>query len=160
TNFITDLFDVVFGNGTFVAVGWGGLGNACLYASTNGITWPVSTNAAIDNFYRVIHGGSRFVAVGDGYLVGGGTTNRNIYTSLDGKTWTAQLSGAPLNDVHPLRDVACGSQPFGQRFVAVDDAHHLHTSVNGTSWTRTTNDLAGPHVSFCNGLFLIPVGPG
>lgn len=153
---ILDLYDVTFGNGTFVAVGWGGLGNYCLYSSTNGIDWPSKTNGLISNFYRVIYGGGLFVAVGDGNLWAGGTTNRNIYTSPNGINWTARNSGSPASDVHPISDVAYG----GDQFVARDDQGYFYNSFTGTTWTRTFNGNSGSSVSYCNGLFIAPSGPG
>jgi hypothetical protein len=155
---MTDVYDVAYANGLFVAVGWGGLGNPCLYTSTDGITWSSRTNGLIANFFRVIYGGGLFVAVGDGQLWQnfGVLTNRNIYTSANGTNWVARLSGAPANDARGIGDVAYGAG----RFVAVDGAGHFHTSVSGATWFRATNNLAGGYVSFCNGLFFVPCGAG
>jgi hypothetical protein len=157
---ILDLYDVAFGNGTFVAVGWDYFGGNNLYNSTNGTNWT-SHHSLISNFYRVIYGGGLFVAVGDGLLLqSSATINRNIYTSPDGITWAARNSGSPANDVPPIRDVAYGAG----RFVAVDGgtttANHFYTSTTGSTWTRTSRPGGTGVISFCNGLFVVPAGPG
>jgi hypothetical protein len=134
------------------------LGNPSLYCSTNGIDW-VSTNGLIANFLAVAYGNGVFVAVGDGELwqTYPANTNRSIYTSGDGTNWTARLSGAPINDVHAIWDVAFGAN----QFIAVDGVGHIHRSLGtGSGWTRMTNSSAGSSVSFANNLFFISAGPG
>jgi hypothetical protein len=155
---VLDLYDVTFGNGVFVAVGWDYFGGNNIYHSTNGINWTPHTTA-IANVNRVTFGGGVFVAVGDGALISpsSGYTNSRIYISPNGTTWTARNDGGPpLGSYSPMRDVAYGA---GQ-FVAVDDSHHFYTSTGISAWTRTTDIRAGSGVSFCNGLFIVPSGPG
>lgn len=151
------LEDVTFGNGMFVAVGWdfyNSSGN--LYSSTNGIDWQSRTNATVSNFYGVTYGGGRFVAVGDGWVPGTFIfTNANIYTSEDGMNWTVRNSGSPANDVHTIYDVAYGPG----RFVAVGEGGFVYTSTFGNTWTRS-HPGGGSTVSYANGLFIIPFGPG
>jgi hypothetical protein len=155
---ILDLYDVAFGNGTFVAVGWDYYTGRNLYHSTNGIDWVSHTNAHNSNFYAVTYGGGLFVTVGDGLLPNSSTrTNRNVYTSPDGITWTSCDSGAPIGEVQNIDDVAYGAG----RFVAVDEAGFTYLSTDGTSWTRQPQ-LPGSHaptgvrcyVNYCNGLFI------
>jgi hypothetical protein len=153
---ILDMYDIAFGNGVFVAVGWDYYDGYNIYHSTNGSSWTWH-QTAIGNVYRVIYGGGLFVAVGDGVLTNGtGTTNRNIYTSPDGVTWTARNSGALATDVNPIYDVAYGAG----RFVAVDNANHFYKSTTGTTWTRSANSSGGSVISFCNNLFILPTGLG
>jgi hypothetical protein len=153
---ILDLYDVAFGNSTFVAVGWDWFGGANIYHSTNGIDWT-SHYSAIGNIFRVIYGGGLFVAVGDGVLLqSGGVTNRNIYTSPDGITWTAQKSTVSTTDVQSIQDVAYGAG----RYVAVDGANHFYTSTTGSTWSKTSNTSAGNRISYCNHVFIVPAGPG
>jgi hypothetical protein len=154
-----DLFDVTYGNGIFVACGWDYAQGGNLYSSPDGINWTAH-QSKITDIYRVIYGNGLFVAVGDGFPTNGDPnvlTNKNIFTSPDGTNWTAQNSGSPANDVHFLSDVAWGAG----KFIAVDNDSHFYTSSSGTAWTRTTSSypLAG-NVSFCNGLFIVPSGPG
>jgi hypothetical protein len=123
---------------------------------SNGINWTSHTTK-ISNFYGVTYGGGLFVAVSDGYLLGtSNQTNRNIYTSPDGITWTARNSGSPVTDVHSIRDVAYGAG----RFVAVDGQGYFYTSTTGSTWTRSYTSNAGGRVSYCNSLFIVPAGSG
>jgi len=152
---VYDLFDVTYANGKFVAVGWDWWTGANIYDSTNGINWTSQTQTNNANFYRVTFGSGLFVAVGDGELLqSSNRTNRQIYTSANGTSWTGRLSGAPSGDVHTLRDVAYGAG----RFVAVDDAGYVHTSTTGTTWTRNLVGAGGGgyggYVSFCNDRFI------
>src|SRR5436190_3900085 len=61
---IFDLFDVTYGNGLFVAVGWDADTGRNIYSSTNGIDWTPHTTA-MANVYAVAFGNGTFVAVGD-----------------------------------------------------------------------------------------------
>ena len=155
---VLDLYDVTFGNGLFVAVGWDYYNGQNIYTSTNGVNW-VKHVTTISNLHGVTYGGGLFVAVGDGELINGTTyTSYNIYISNDGAVWAPADSGTPTNTLY---DVAYGAG----KYIAVDGAHHLYSSSNGSSWSRTTNSLAGAAlapatVSFCNGLFFVPSGPG
>jgi len=144
---VLDLYDVTFGNGVFVAAGWGYFGGPQIYHSTNGINWtPHSMGAG--NLHGVISGGDRFVAVGDPF----DTNNHNIFVSLNGNTWSPRSSG--FSDA--IYDVAYGAG----RFVAVDGASHIYNSPTGTTWTRTTGSNSGRFVSFCFDRFIVPAGTG
>ncbi len=150
----SELHKVTYANGTFVAVGWDYFGGVNLYHSANGIDWTQHASL-ISNFHGVTYGAGLFVAVGDGSLVGAiATTNRQIYTSANGSTWTARNSGAPANDVRRINDVAYGAG----RFVAIDGSGYFYTSTSGTTWTRSTGGdplySGSSSVSFCNGLFI------
>jgi hypothetical protein len=158
---ILDLYDVTFANGMFVASGWDDYGGNNLYNSTNGNSWN-SHVSQIANIYRVIYGNNLFVAVGDGNLVGGiGQTNKNIYTSLPNINWTARSSGAPVNDVDSLSDVAYGAGIYVAVGRGNSGTWYFHTSALGTTWARTASPypLTG-NISYCNGLFFAPSGPG
>jgi hypothetical protein len=165
TNFIygmLNVYDVVYGNGIFVTCGWDGYTGQNIYHSTNGINWTSHTTV-INQFYGVAYGntigGPMFVAVGDGYLINGftvATTNKNIYTSPDGITWTPRASTSSSADVHPLEDVAFGLS----RFVAIDSTGYIYNSTLGTSWgTRSqvsgnTNISGFGYMNFCNDRFI------
>lgn len=170
-----DLYKVAYGNGSFVAVGWNSYGEYNLYSFTNATTATNLTPYTSQNLdvYGVTYGGGLFVAVGDGcwYTAGVVYTNKNIFTSPDGINWTPRSSGAPPTDIDSLADVAYGAG----KFVAVSSANtptgsaygffhtsmDVHVSTGGIVWTRMTlaYPLAGS-VSYCNGLFIVPSGPG
>lgn len=166
------LFAAAYGNGTFVAVGYDYYGGNNLDYSTNGINWAgpaAPTDCA--NFYGVAYGDGYFVAVGDGTeLNSNATTNKNIYFSADGINWTAVSSGVPANDVSTIYDVAYGAG----RFVAVGGPYtaasnpYIYVSVVSPPpsggpkfWTQTVSDYPpSGSVSYCNGQFIVPAGPG
>jgi hypothetical protein len=62
TNFLSDLYDVTFANGKFVACGSDG----SLWTSINGVDWAMYYVQTSANLPRVIYGDGLFVAVGDG----------------------------------------------------------------------------------------------
>ncbi len=149
---VLDLFDVTYGNGLFVAVGWDALSGRNIYSSTNGINWTPHTTS-MDNVFGVTYGGGYFVAVGDGVTVGSSTqTSDNIYTSPDGTNWTVVDTGV----LTTLQDISYGNG----RFVAVDNAKNIFSATPSdlVDWSVTPNSLAGNKVSFCNGRFLISAG--
>ena len=155
---VLDLYKVTYGNGTFVAVGYDWYGfNGNLYNSTNGISWTSHTNATVSNFYGVTYGGDLFVAVGDGWMPNSyvTTTNRQIYTSPDGITWTGRSSGPAASPVYTINDIAYGAGTF----VAVSYGY-IYTSLTGTGWTKRANTSSGSTISYCNNCFILPSGPG
>ena len=70
------IFDVIYSNSIFVAVGYDGV----VRTSSDGTSWYYSTSGTSTDLYDVTYGNSKFVAVGDS-----GTS----VTSFDGVTWTA-----------------------------------------------------------------------
>jgi len=148
------MFDVAFGNGRFVAVGYDGYTRRNLYTSTNGIDWLSATNGNVDNFFSVAYGNGTFVAVGDGPVNHTSYypyTNGNIYTSINGTNWIKRNDGSPPDDAHILYDVVYGTD----RFVAVDTSGYAYMSLTGTTWTRTA--VGGTSsISFANGKFIMP----
>ena len=154
---ILDLYDVTFGKnlfGTnmFVAVGWDFYSGVNLYNSTNGIDWsPHSSGLA--NVFAVAYGDGSFVAVGADTLPNPGTVTSNVVVySDDGVNWFSTDSRVPATASPGLNDIAYGN---GQ-FVAVSPGYIYPLFTQA----RITNSLAGGRISFCNGLFFIPAGPG
>ena len=129
---------------------WGGTAT-----STDGINWLVGnvpTPVPGDGLYGVAYGNGTYVTVGGA----AGAADLNVFTSSDGQTWTAQHSTSPSGA--SLGDVARGAS----RFVAIGvklDSGHAYTSSDGTNWTQRSI-AGGSQVSFCHGLFLVPLGPG
>jgi photosystem II stability/assembly factor-like uncharacterized protein len=106
-------FAVTYGNNRFMAVG------LAIFSSSDGLKWTDLTSKAFSTFYTptmlgVAFGDRRFVVV---------TYSGNIYTSLDGITWTPR---EPLEEGfrRPLNAVAYG----GGRFVAVGERGLIVTS--------------------------------
>ncbi|HVM48528.1 MAG TPA: hypothetical protein VMU04_10905 [Candidatus Acidoferrum sp.] len=145
---------VIYAGGQFVVVGfWGGTA-----VSADGITWSVGNvpSSPADGLYGVTYGNGLYVAVGGPAASG----DLNVFTSADGQNWAAQHSTSPVNA--SLGDVAFGAGRFvalGINRLGTDDSGHVYTSGDGTNWTRNSIS-GGSQVSYCNGRFLIPAGPG
>ena len=86
---------VTYGNGIFIAVGYGGT----ILTSADGITWTSRDSGTTTILSEVTYGNGTFIAVGYG-----GT----ILTSADGITWTSRTSGT----THGLNGVAYGNGTF------------------------------------------------
>lgn len=129
-----DLFDIIFADGTFVAVGHGG--KILTFGGTG--TWSSrSTPPDTPNL--------RALAAGDGALVAIGDDGKAV-TSTDGIDWSDSTSGT--GTARRLSGVAYG--PSGNdsvgRFVAVGNAGVVRVSDDGgQSWelrsSRTSNNL-------------------
>lgn len=66
----------------FVANVWVGAGSYAMFYSSDGINWTQSTSRIDSIVDRVVHDGSKFIAVGS-------TSNDSeAYTSVDGQSWT------------------------------------------------------------------------
>ncbi len=104
-----DLYAVVYGNGTFVAVSVDGT----ILTSPDGVTWTQRDSGVTRApLYGVTYGNNTFVAVGQYYA--SNTYTAVILTSPDGVTWTQRNSGvsagACCSDVR--RRYFCGSGLF------------------------------------------------
>ncbi len=124
--------DVAFGDGTFVAVGAGGI-----LTIADGVWTP---GPAVAGLRSIVHGNDRFVAVGDG---------GNIQTSMDGLSWTNQVSGTTAK----LTRVVLGKDGF----LAVGDSGTVLHSVDGQQWkvvlsSYISDGLGG--IAFGNGQFV------
>lgn len=124
---VLNLYDVAWGNGVFVAVGYDWYSGASVYHSTDGVDWTMHSTTS-GNVNAVTFAGGQFVAVGDGLLASGSTTS-DIYTSTYGTNWTARNSGAAT--APNLCDIAYGNG----RYVAQDYQGYFYTSLSGTSWS-------------------------
>lgn len=113
------LYDVVWGDGQFVAVGSGGV----VLTSADGVEWTVQTTTVTD--------ASLFcVAFIDGlYYAGGGEMNACLITSPDGVTWTQRT--IPMFDEY-YSDIIRDTIPFGDKVAAV--CEYLYTSTDGIEW--------------------------
>jgi hypothetical protein len=169
-----DFFDMTFGKGKFVGVGYGPI-----ETSTNGVNWDVQ-NAGGGN-YDVTFGNQVFVATrlnntvvvsGDGVnwasipvpfpmegigfcnglFVGGGydfsTSTAGILSSPDGTNWTRRAT-IPGN----VTQVCYG----GGRYVATGYSGNVYVSTNLTDWitynTGSVNALNG--VCYANGRYVV-----
>jgi hypothetical protein len=125
--------NIAYGNGKFVALNTTGY----ISSSADGITWTAAiqdTNLGSKSGWAgLVYGDGKFVAINsDGYLS----------TSTDGTTWANPSQNRTLFpsawDSNPsnytYRDISYG----GGRFVAVNKAGYMSTSVDGVTWTALT----------------------
>jgi hypothetical protein len=109
-----DLNEIVFGNGVFVAAGWG------IYTSADGERWE-KTLGDDRQLSALAFGGGRFVAAA--------SVPGSIFTSTDGKTWDEVK-------VDLGRDARIGSLAWGSgRFVGVGEDGQGLVSTDGRTWT-------------------------
>jgi hypothetical protein len=130
------LYDVVWGNEHFVAVGQGAFDETEVFLSPDGVRWervslgkpsrPLGVSGeGAGALYGVAWNGAIFVAVGE-----------RILTSADGKSWTVT---ATFMSCVFSRVIA-----HGDRFVAVGGDRGrgcLASSLDGKHWTDGTSDI-------------------
>lgn len=121
------LFDMVYGNGQFIASGGGSV-----YASTDASTW---TLIASEHVGKLVYGNGTYVA----FEYGG-----EIAVSKDGGGWTRQK---PDNNYYSFKGIVYGAG----RFVAVGNTSSL-TSVDGVTWSSIP--VGGSGIIYAGGKFL------
>ncbi len=132
----SDLNNVTYGGGRFVAVGASG----SLLTSLNGTSWSFAGSPTTSLLYGVAYGNGVFVTSGQA-----GT----ILSSSNGTSWTQRTSGV----TNMLYCAAYG----GGRFVVVGTAGTILTSLDGTTWTKPSSgvSLGLFGVTYGNGRFVI-----
>jgi len=120
------IFDFVWGNGKYVAVGYfGPSGNESgrIAYSTDANNWTTAGNSTF--------GTSRITAVawGNGKFVAGGTGGKMAY-STDGVNWTA-VTNSTFGVDNAIEDIAWGNN----KFVAVGSQSRMAYSADGINWT-------------------------
>jgi len=102
--------------------------NGCVYTSTNGVEWSVSSSGVTEWLRDVAHGGDRFVAVGE---------SGTVLSSSDGVMWIQRSSGVQ-------EDLNC-VEPAGGGFLVAGNAGAVLFSSDGVQWQKidagSTNDL-------------------
>lgn len=145
---VTDnpLATLVFGAGTFVAVG----DNNAYYSQDNGATWFPGTISGVSNLTDVAYGNGRFVAID--------TWSDNVAVSTDGIVWTTSSLGLSLSS--SLGGIRFG----GGLFLFATAAGNVYTSTDGVAWRQRTPldfaDITEPNVSsvaYGAGAFLVVV---
>src|SRR5262245_9483477 len=117
------LYDVTYGNGTFVAVGGYGLVKYSLTGSAEGAWKDITVGSDLLNLNSVTFGNGKFVAAGD---------HSTVWYSPDGINWTqAQLSGEA--DFYKIIFVQEANQGAGQ-FIAVASEGTIWYSPDGVLW--------------------------
>ncbi len=138
THFMPDhhLYDVVWGNEQFIAVGGSAFDETEVLHSTDGVSWervslgkpsrPLGlSNDGAGALYSAAWNGATFVAVGE-----------RILTSSDGKSWTVAATFAPCVFSRVIAQ--------GGLFVAVGGDRGrgcIATSTDGRTWTDRTSGI-------------------
>src|ERR1035437_1176182 len=176
-----DIYDVAFGNGKFVAVGYGPV-----ITSSNGITWEVE-NGPVDLF-KAVFGNGVFVVIPwhhtvcvskdgvqwssfpvpigiqgigfcNGMFVGAGydlsASTLTIISSPDGTNWS-HCSTIQSDNANTISQVMYG----GGRYIASDWVGNLFISTNLLDWSVRASGINNGINSICygNGLY-VAVGP-
>lgn len=139
------LFDIAYGGGLFVAVGFPGL----VFTSPDGLSWTQRDSGVTATLWGVAYGGKttkKFVAVGN---------DATIVTSADGITWSAvannlhHTTGGTFD--YSLKDVAYGDADTFNYFVLVATnssdslgyAFYMSGDQDGSSWLPSPADDSG-----------------
>ncbi|MGE6228489.1 cadherin-like beta sandwich domain-containing protein [Paenibacillus chitinolyticus] len=136
----TDLNQVAFGNGKWVAVGNSGT----IMTSSDGLNWS-KTTIALSSAVGVTYAGNQWIVAG---------ADGKIATSPDAATWTIRPTGTSAN----LSAVAYN----GTVWVIVGYNGVLLSSTDGIAWTsRTSGTVANFYsVTYGGGLFAAVGGAG
>ena len=138
------LYDVIYANNLFVAVGY----DATIVYSTDGQSWhswvPDVVPIGEAQFNAVTYANNAFVAVAN---------SSTIWWSCDGKGWTIATG---LSGSANFADVVYG----GGKFVAVADYGTIWNSSDGETWSISNTippdgpDIVFYKVSYGNGIFV------
>lgn len=140
-----DLERIVYGNGTFVAIGNGGV----VLTSPEGVNWslhaPTTNGAPADAVTGLVYGNSNFVAVSNSGSDG------QVQFSPDGVTWGSMtvISSVAFNAVNYAKGTYVAVGQSGGSSVVV-------SSTNGIDWITRGLPSYGPlnAVVFGNGTFV------
>jgi hypothetical protein len=114
------LHNVVFVNGTYVAVGELGT----ILISNDGTNWLRRESGVIEDLRDCAYGGGHYTIVGDF-----GT----VLTSLDAVSWTSQYASS----FYSLNGITYA----GGQFVAIGEQTTILTSPDGTVWTPRSSGI-------------------
>ena len=145
------MWDVIYANGLYVAVGGQDAGN--IQTSPDGTTWTAQA-PGIGAYHAVTFGPAGFVAVGANYLGG----QAAIASSPDGVQWVNQNSGLTNGSSFNLQGVAYGAG----RYVAVGLSAAVVWSQDAVNWHSVNPGTSGDlyDVIFTNGIFVAVGGAG
>lgn len=146
----SDLMDVTYGGGLFVAVGSG----AAIAISPDGVEWAMATVPLTQSYYHtfrsVAYGEGRYVAVGTVYDAQAAGRQRGMaVSSTDGSVWRRMILPQGMS--------ALSAVSFGAgRFVAVGAGGKIYYSTDGLSWGEGASGVSDDlnRVHFSGGVFV------
>jgi len=121
----SDINDVAYGNGRYVAVGEDGK----IAYSTNGSSWTAVTDSTFgtSDIHGITYAAGKFVAVG---------VSGKIAYSTNGSTWTA-VTDSKFISTSTIRGITYGGSLGNERFIAVGGSlgsHQITYSSDGITW--------------------------
>lgn len=132
------LDDVVFGNGTFVAIG---PGSGTVLTSPDGRQWS-KQSPRFSGSMEVIFDGTRFVSV----LAGG-----FVVTSINGADWVSQKNGVPLH--YDVGGIAFGNGVYVEAgYKRTGTPPDLFSSTDLLHWDQRDSKLSENLMNVCFGL--------
>jgi hypothetical protein len=146
------LFDIIYADNKFVAVGFkllGGNYDTSVQVSTDGLTWTEynpSTNVFLTS---ITYGNGKFVAVGDGE---GGFPENTVITSTDAINWTLSVTSG----VYGLRKIAYGNGIFVAVSSLISGGNNkIFYSSDGLTWNNQTFIYNNETILFANNKFTV-----
>jgi len=147
----TNIDNIVFANGKFVAVGYSSQFASCIVCnSTDGITWThvFSTSR---RYTQLVYGKDKFIASDIASI--NGNDQGVMMTSPDGITWTIQ-NNSTIRDNGPIF-ITYGAGKFVAYALGSAGAGKLIYSTDGINWvpsTQFSNWISG--IAFGNEMFI------
>ncbi len=132
-----DMTSIAYSNGTYVAVGLGGIIYSNTSANLSG-AWVERTSGTSEDLFNVSYVNGLYAAVGQ---------NGALVTSADGIAWTVRNA----NTTNTLYQVAYGANVY----VAVGDGGTIISSPDGINWALQSNNAIT-----AQNLYAIGVGAG
>lgn len=126
--------------------------------TTDGTTWSAARGGNINMFISdIIYANSIFVATAKNASGNGPGTSGAIYSSTDGETWTARVTG--------ISSGANGVCWSGSQFVVMLASGSIYTSSNGTTWASASTNLSTTSryygsIAFGNSVYVTVVNNG
>jgi hypothetical protein len=127
----SDIEDVAYGGGRYVAVGE----NGKIAYSTNGTSWTAATDSTFgtadytSTIYGITYGAGKFVVVGSGGKIAY-STNGTTWTAVDDSKLTGTING-----------ITYGGPAGKEKFIAVGSSlssYQIAYSTDGITWTRVS----------------------
>jgi hypothetical protein len=146
------LFDIIYADNKFVAVGFKLVGvnyDTSVQVSTDGLTWTEYNPPTNVFLTSITYGNGKFVAVGDGE---GGFPENSVITSTDAINWTLSVTSG----VYGLRKIAYGNG----KYVAVSSLvsggnNKIFYSSDGLTWNNQTFIYNNETILFANNIFTV-----
>ena len=144
-------------NGTnkFVAIAWGSTSEYTkVMYSTDAMTWTLlPTELYLQGLYIAFNNG-KFAIYGSHYNPDSGRTDRVVFISSDGITWTSKI-------VNFVQDSTKLCSANGRFFILPDRYGDFCTSTDGITWTANSipssfsNEMYASDITYFNGKYLL-----